>query len=1104
MKKQQTIVSIILAIMKFSVLQLFLSVLLTAMALASPEVSNGQDVLDKVISISVENAKVKTALLEIEKLASIKFTYNPQSIPINKKISGAFKDEKLSEVLDRLLIPLHIQYELSGDYIILSKGYETSELNEETPREVVIVQSISGTVTDDTGGPLPGVNVIEKGTSNGTSTDADGKYSLNVTDVNSVLVFTFIGFVTKEVPVGSETVVNVSLDPDTKTLEEVVVVGYGTQKKGEITSAVTSVSADQFNKGNISNVSQLLQGKVAGLSISRTGGNPNGDFAIRLRGLSSMGANTSPLVVIDGQIGADLNTVDPNDIKTIDVLKDGSAAAIYGTRGSAGVIIITTKSGVGTDGMTVSYNGLVQVERAADFTDHLSASEFRALGKGTDYGASTDWYKEITRTAVSQTHNLSLAGSNTSGTSYNASVNYRNSQGVAIRTGFEQLNSRLNLTQAALKNRLVFNFNISTTSREADLGFNDAFKYAAIYNPTAPVRTTDPLYDLTGGGYYEANFVDYANPVAVLEQNPHTLETKRLNVTGSAEYEIFTGLKFLVRYAQQNTDLLEEVYLPRTSFFNRAFVGVSGFARGGYNWKENTENTNRLYENTLTYQKRINNLNLSALVGYSYQDFVNKEFLVGGGNFVTDVSGQDFFTALDFANGRGLIDSYKNGSKLVAFFGRVNLNYNDIAYLQASLRREGSTQFGANNKWGMFPAVSAGVNIDALVDIPAVNSLKLRASYGVTGSLPPQSYLSLQTLVPGGSKFYAGNNIYIQSYKPDKNANPDLKWEKKGEFDIGLDFSLLENRLSGTFDYYDRTTTDLIFNVTVPVPPNLVPNTWKNIGELKSSGVELALNYEVLRGSDFSWTTGGNFSTFNVKLTKLDPSLSGSFVGATNLGTPGQEQTQITRAVEGQKIGILWGWVYKGVDESGKYILDDRNGDGTITAADQTVIGNGLPKFQYGWSNTFRYKNFDLNFLLRGSVGHDLINTYRAFYENPNVASSYNVVSTKYFNPAITDGQIFSSLFVENASFLKLDNATLGYTFQLPKEGAVRSLRWYITGQNLFLITDYTGVDAEVSFADGGRNDRGVVTSNVLAPGVDRRENWVFTRSFTLGVNIQF
>lgn len=1103
MKKQQTFVSLILAIMKFSALQLVLSISLTAVVIASPKVSIGQEVLNKVISISVENSKVKAALLEIEKTAGIKFTYNPQSIPVNKKITCEFKNEKLSDILDRLLTPLKVQYEVSGEYIILSRETEVSDVTDTSPSNTLVAQTVSGVVSDEAGAALPGVNVVEKGTTNGTSTDTEGKFTLNVTDENSVLVFTFIGFETKEIPVGTQTVINVSLLPDTKTLQEVVVVGYGTQKKAEITSAVTSVSADQFNRGNISNVSQLLQGKVAGLSISRPGGDPNGNFSVRLRGLSSIGANTSPLVVVDGQIGADLNTVDPNDIKTIDVLKDGSAAAIYGTRGSAGVIIITTKSGSGAPASTVSYSGLVQIEKAADFTDHMSAGEFRALGKGTDYGANTDWFKEITRTAVSHTHNVSLSGSNSSGTSYNASFNYRNAEGVAITTGFNQLNGRLNLTQAALRNRLIFNLNLTNTNRNANLGFSDAFKYAAIYNPTAPVYSTDPLYDLTGGGYYEANFVEYSNPVAVLKQNSRTLDTKRFNFNASAEYEIIDGLKFLVRYAQQNVGLFEEVYLPRTAFFSRSFLGLSGFSRGGYSWKRSTESTNRLYENTLSYQKRINNLSINALVGYSYQDFANKEFLVGGGNFVTDASGQDFFTALDFSSGKGVVDSYKNGSKLAAFFGRVNLNYNDIAYLSASLRREGSTQFGVNNRWGMFPAVSAGVNIHSLVEIPTVNSLKLRASYGVTGALPPESYLSQQTLIPE-KKFYAGNDTYIPSYKPDKNANPDLKWEKKTEVDLGLDFALLDNRLTGTVDFYQRTTDDLIFKVTVPVPPNLVDKTWRNIGSLQSKGIELTLGYDVIKTGNFTWNTGGNFSTFNVKLIKLDRALAGSYVGATNLGTPGQEQTQITRAVEGEKIGLIWGWVYKGVDENGKYVMEDRVADGKIDDKDQTVIGNGLPKFQYGWTNTVRYKNFDFNFLLRGSVGHDLINTYRAFYENPNVASSYNVVKTKYYNPNVTDGQVFSSLFVEKASFVKLDNATLGYTVQLPKGGSVRSLRWYLSGSNLFLITNYTGVDPEVSFADVSVDTKGVVTTNVLAPGVDRRENWVFTRSYTLGVNIQF
>lgn len=968
--------------------------------------------------------------------------------------------------------------------------------------------SVRGKVTDMAGMPLAGVTISVKGSSLATTTGPDGNFSISVPNQNSVLVFSYVGYQPQEVKAGSSPTIDLKLNPTASQLNEVVVVGYGTQRRREVTSAVATVSAEEFNKGNITNVAQLLQGKVSGLSISRPGGDPNGNFAIRLRGLSTLGAGTQPLVVVDGLVGADLNSIDPNDISSIDVLKDASAAAIYGTRGSAGVIIITTKKG-SAGATSVNYNGSVTAEEPTKFTSNMSAEEYRALGKGTDYGANTNWYDEISRTAISHVHNLNLSGGS-GGSTYSASVNYRGNQGVAINTGFKQLSGHLNLTQKALRNKLVFNFNLNTIKRSSDVGFPEAFKYATIFNPTAPIRSTDPRYDLTGGGFFESNFVDYANPVAVLKQNTNQWDVKRINVQGTAEYELVTGLKFLVRYGHQNSSNYKEAFLPRSSFHSRNFLGVAGFARNGYAFKGDDENISQLYENTLTYETKIRDLNISALGGYSYQKFLNKGLDVRGGNFITDSSANNLGTALDFTYGLGNISSYKNGSRLAAFFGRVNLNYNNIAFLSATLRREGSTQFGEENKWGMFPAVSVGFDISKVVDIPQVNNLKFRASYGVTGALPPQSYLSLPTLTAGGSFFYAGNNVYVRPYGPNQNPNPDLKWERKGELDLGLDFSVFHGRLNGNMDYYNRTTSDLIFNVNVPVPPNLVPNTWMNIGKLESSGFEMALNFDAIKKADFSWTTGGNFSTYSIKLASLDKTLAGSFVGATNLGTPGQEATQITRAVEGEKIGIMWGWIYDGVDQNGKYKRVDVDKNNKIDAADQTQIGNGLPKFEAGWTNTFQYKNFDLNFFLRGSFGHDLINTYRAFYENPNVASSYNVVKTKYFNPAITDGQIFTSLFVEGASFVKLDNATLGYNFELPPGSSFRNLRAFITGQNLFVITDYTGVDPEVRYADPGTGGSfltgtGTLQSgNPLAPGVDRRETWVRTRAFTLGLNVGF
>jgi iron complex outermembrane receptor protein len=890
-------------------------------------------------------------------------------------------------------------------------------------------------------------------------------------------------------------------------LNEVVVVGYGTQKKREITSAITRVDAEQFNKGNISDVSQLLQGKVAGLSISKPGGDPNAAFTIRLRGLSTLGANTSPLIVIDGQIGADINSVDPNDIASMDVLKDGSSAAIYGTRGSAGVIIITTKTGT-RGGPQVSYNGFVTAENGARFTKHMSSAEFRKLlqttGAGTDYGANTDWDKAITRTGITQDHNLSLAGGNQH-TSYNVSLNYRNGQGIAITTGYNQVNGRVNLTHKAMNDRLVFNVQMSMTHRNADLGYSNAFEYATIYNPTAPIHVpVGSINDIAGGGWFEFSATDYSNPVALLTQNTNHQETKRQNVAGSAEYEIIKGLKFLVRYAQQTINLDSSKYSPINAYANRGFDANSdnGYGRHGLKFLGTGQSFNQLYENTLSYQHSFNDFDLGAVGGYSYQNFVNNGSSIMAGNFVTDAASGNIAAALDIPYGLATITSFKNASKLVAFFGRVTANYKNMAFLAASLRREGSTEFGPKNKWGNFPAVSGGVDFSHIWEIPSVNSLKLRASYGQTGSLPPYAYLSLPTLTVSGS-YYSGNNQYGFTYAPNQNPNPNLKWETKAETDIGLDFSMFNNRLSGTVDYFRRTTSNLIFNATVPVPPNLVSTTWENIGTLQSNGIEFLINYDMLKSRRFSWTTGLNFSRAHVVLTKLDPTLAGSYVGASNLGSPGQEATQITRAMQGQPIGLFYQAVYKGVDQNGKYLFDD--GKGNAVADDNSykrIIGNGLPKFEMGWTNTFRYDRLDLNIFFRGAFGHDLINTYRAFYENPTVASVYNVVKTKYYNPKVNDAQLFSSLFVEKGTFVKLDNATLAYNWLLKKDGPTggfRSLRVYVTGYNLFVITGYTGADPEVRYADQSINP-----VNILAPGIDRRENWVMTRSFTLGVNLGF
>jgi iron complex outermembrane receptor protein len=782
-------------------------------------------------------------------------------------------------------------------------------------------------------------------------------------------------------------------------------------------------------------------------------------------------------------IGVNLSGVDPNDIETIDVLKDASAAAIYGSRGASGVILISTKKG--KSGRTqLEYNAYASSEEVARTVKVMTPDEFRNLGIGTDFGNNTDWFDEITNTAYSQVHNLALTGG-TEQSSYRAAVNYRDIKGIALHSGFDRLNGRINLNQKALDNRLSVSLNMMATTLNSEGGSNDAFKYASIYNPTAPVRSEAAEY-AQYGGYFQQTLYDYLNPVAMLEQIRNQRQTNLVNISLEAEYRPIDEVKLLARYGRQRQTS------ERSEYFSKSSLGT-GMNRNGYATKEEDKNNNQLFESTATYDDNFGALKLTGLLGYSYQEFVNDGFSANGGNFLSDAfTYNNLGASQDFANGIGTATSYKNANKVIGFFSRVNLNYNNIYFLSASLRREGSTMFGVGNKWGNFPAVSAGVAIDKLLGIKGVNSLKIRGSYGVAGNTPPSAYLSLLRLAPIGNFYYNGK--WIPSYGPASNPNPDLRWERKAEFDIGADFSLLDSRLSGSLDYYKRSTTDLIYPLSVPVPPNLVETTQLNIGEISSSGIEAALSFQAIRKDKFSWTSGINGTYYiNNTLVSLSDKAGGLEFGGRRvtsvLGNPGLGNTPATVVEEGKELGLIWGLRYDGLTEDGKWKFKDLNGDGKIDVNDESVIGNGLPNFQLGFTNTFTYGNFDLNFFIRGTFGHDLVNTYRIFYEGKNVATSYNVVNTKYFNPELNDVQKFSDYYVEKGDYVTLDNATLGYNLPV-KSKKISKVRFYLSGQNLFVITGYTGVDPEVR------------QSSALAPGVDWRDNWFFTRTYSFGIQL--
>lgn len=988
-------------------------------------------------------------------------------------------------------------------------------------------RTVSGQITDSgTGEPIPGVNVLIQGTTSGTVTDIDGNYQLSVPSGEVTLLFSYVGYKTQAIQVGSQSTIDVQMESDVTALSEVVVVGYGTQEKKEITSAVSSVKAEEFNKGYVNNPAQLIQGKVPGLSVTRPGGDPNKGYDIRLRGLSSVGQNTSPLIVVDGVPGASLDNVDPNDIESIDVLKDGSSAAIYGTRGSAGVILVTTKTG--KEGVFhIDYNGYATIEEPSKFVPVMNASEWRAfsdeVNAGVDYLNSTDWFKEITRTAFSHVHNLSMSGG-TKQTSYRASLNVHDAQGIAITTGFKQLNGRLSLTQKAMDDKLTANLNFAGTYKKAEYGFNEAFRYATIYNPTAPV-TVDENTPLPSGGLTVADYqnnwdgyynlpgsFDYYNPVQILKQNINDGEDKRINLSGRLSYEIVPNLIADAFYSLQNDDFLRGRYYDKNSFW----IGADQNGRAvRHNWNE----FNQLFEGTFKWNGTVaSNLSVSALAGYSYQDFFKEGFSIDGGNFLTDAftynnpaAAKYFQDGLGTINGEDANQVGKSSSKLIAFFGRINLNFNETYFLSASLRHEGSSKFGVNNKWGNFPAISGGVELANFIGSAAIDNLKVRASYGITGNLPNDSYLSLLRFGKQGNFLYNGD--WIPTYGPVSNPAPNLKWEKKAEINFGVDYAFFGSRIFGSLEYYQRKTSDQIFEYAVPVPPNLYETKWTNLGELSNKGLELTFSYRAVDNPTFSYTPTVTASWYieNKILSLSNDEFEYGVRDLGDFGSPGQNQTPLVRVEEGKPIGQIWGLVYEGIDEDGNWKFKDVNGDGTASGGneDRAVIGNGLPDYDVGFANTFTFgKNFDLNIFFRGTFGHDLVNQFRGFYEVPNVISSYNILksSRDLKSPGgvylgVNSGK-FSSLHVEKGDFFKLDNFNLGYTVPLRDNSQIRRIRLYVAGNNTFIITGYKGVDPEVRWVDSSP-DLGTF-NNPLVPGIDRRNTWFRTRSWSLGVQIGF
>ncbi|MEC7262686.1 MAG: SusC/RagA family TonB-linked outer membrane protein [Bacteroidota bacterium] len=971
----------------------------------------------------------------------------------------------------------------------------------------VLQQTISGTVKDAQGTPLPGASIIEKGTTIGTQTDFDGNFTLNVSDANATLLISYIGFRSVEVVLDGRTSLDVTLEEDTAKLDEVVVIGYGTQKREEVTSAIAKVNVEDFNAGNVNNPQQLLQGKVAGLNIARVGGNPNQPFAIRLRGLSTFGNNSEPLVIVDGVIGGSLGTVDPSDIESIDVLKDASAGAIYGTRGSSGVIIITTKSGQGQSKPTLEYRGYVAAESLTNVIGVANREQFLAQG-GTDFGSNTNWLDETSRTAISTVHNLSYSGSSTNGLSYRASINYRDIQGVTNNTGFEQLNGRLNVTQRLLDNKLKLSAIVSATDNNRDIGFDQALRYALTFNPTAPIFENRSASDLGRdpnlyGGYFETGVQDVFNPVALTELNVRKEEGSTLLSNFKADLELVKGLTVSANFSRQVENFTRGQFFPGTALFNGA--NVNGRAS-----REAERKTSQLFEITANYRGELNDFNYEILGGYSFQKFDFQIFGASNSDFITNevtYNNLGLGVGINSLQAAGVY-SNREEAKLSAVLGRFNLNYKNLAFMSTSIRSEESSRFGPNQRRGTFWAVSGGLNLASLIDVSYLDQLKFRAGYGVTGNEPTQRLEFLERLGSVGSGFSSGD--FITAIGPVSNPNPDLKWEEKGEFNIGLDFALFDSRLSGALDYFNRKTDDLLNQIVVPSPPNLFNSTIVNLGELKTTGFEAQMNFAAIDNENFSWDIGGNISTFQTTLVNLnDQDDFQDFRG--NLGPPGLNGIEPIVVKEGEKLGQIRAGIFAGFNDAGEtLIINQETGEPTTERnldRDGVIVGNGLPDFTFGLNNTLKYKNWDLNFFLRGAVGHSLVNVARAYWEHPSLAGRQNFVVTDGFNPADTEQDAYHSGYVEKADFIRLDNATFGYNVNLPDNSLINYLRIYVAANNLFTITGYSGSDPEVRYSDPGPLTEGNANlaygGDILVPGIDRRVTALPTKTITFGVNIK-
>jgi TonB-linked SusC/RagA family outer membrane protein len=1107
MKKELQVHGQLLFIMKVSFIH-FICVL-TFLGVAHASEITAQ-VLEKKITIDLNDVSLRVALQKIERATDVKFLYQSQLISPKENVNIEAADERLGDLLKQIFDPLQIAFEADGNQIVLTRqrtgalDIAPADSENKMPYDILI----TGTITDEQAQPLPGVNILVKGTTIGTTSDASGTYSLSVEDESSVLVFSFIGFLTQEVPVGSQTSVNVVMAADVTSLQEVVVVGYGEVKKSDLTGSVASIKSEELNAYPTTNLVQSLAGRAPGVQISQNTGAPGASISVRVRGTNSVQGFNEPLYVVDGfPYSGNPTLLNNADIESIQILKDASATAIYGSRGANGVVIITTKRG--KQGRTsVEYDGYYGWQTIRKKIDMMSAREYalfyneQAANDGlaphftqdeiNSFGQGTDWQDLVLQTAPIQNHAISINGG-TEKTRFSISGSNFNQAGIIIGSDYVRNSVRANVTTDISKK---FKFDLNTILSRIDSdrknsggGNRGGSLISAMLSgyPTQTPYNADGTYTNLSAAYsWGSNVI--TNPLNYIEQQSDHIRSNKVLINGALTFTPIEGLAIKISGGVENTEDRTDGYTTKK------FINSTGSASIA-----TTQISSVLNENTISYTKEFGAHNISAVAGFTYQNYTTTTLNASGSGFVSDV--QESFD-IGAAATQGVPSSSFSEWALLSYLARVNYTFKDKYLATISFRSDGSSRYSDGQKWGSFPSASLAWRLseeEFIKSISFISDLKLRAGYGETGSTAINPYQTLNQLESGKVVF---GDALVTYYAPGTRLSGPLKWETTAQTDIGLDIGFLQNRFNFTVDYYIKNTRDLLN--TVPLPSSLgYGYTIQNVGKVQNKGLELSAGGVVLEGP-FQWDVSANISFNKNKVVKL---YGGNDVLGQSIDiSVVNDNINILR--EGAPIGSFFGYVEKGYDANGKIVYEDFSANGSRDIGDKRIIGNPNPKYTYGFNSTMSYKNFELNVFIQGSYGNDIFNL-SAVNQTLDYGQALNMpreVYEDHWTPENTDAKYpvisrttqtqVSNRFVEDGSYLRFKNIQLSYNLPVTDLNLnwLRKAQVYVSAQNMITLTDYSWYDPEINSYGG---------ANSIRLGIDHY-SYPTAKSMTVGVRLGF